>query len=78
MEKILSYINGFNDGYIIRKSHPLLYKKLINGVKTGTPYFEGYEAGGNQYEKEIKQQIQKLGKDRSSPQQSKKGRGFVM
>ena len=75
MEKTLSYINGFNDGYIIRKSHPLLFKKLINAVKSKTPYFDGYEAGGKQYEKEIKQQIQKIGNDRA-PNPRNKDRGF--
>lgn len=77
MEKTISYINGFNDGYIIRKTHPGLFKKLHKGIKNKSPYFDGFEAGAGQYEKEMKYKIEEYKKDHTV-KPDKKDRGMEM
>ncbi|XOV91519.1 MAG: hypothetical protein ACFHWX_15055 [Bacteroidota bacterium] len=53
MEVSKDYLKGFNSGYIVRKNHPLLIKKLLNGVKGNSELVQGLKAGVFQFEKEI-------------------------
>ncbi|MEQ8924333.1 MAG: hypothetical protein RLO81_00895 [Fulvivirga sp.] len=53
MEVSKDYLKGFNSGYIVRKNHPLLMKKLLNGVKGNSELVQGLKAGVSQFEKEV-------------------------
>jgi hypothetical protein len=35
------YIKGFNNGYLLRKHHPMLAKELEDGIKDKSPYLSG-------------------------------------
>ena len=53
MEQSTSYIRGFNQGYQLRRNHPLLMKSLIKGATGKSEFLDGLKAGGKQYEKEM-------------------------
>lgn len=76
MEATKEYLKGFNNGYTIRKNHPLLMKNLIKGVKGNTEYLRGLEEGSKQYEIEMNMKINRYKKARSA--QEKKDRGMEM
>ena len=77
MELSNEYVQGFNNGYIIRKNHPLLMKSLINGTSGSSQYLQGLRAGGQQYEKEVNVKIRNL-KQEQSINKKKKDKGLGM
>ncbi len=76
MDASTDYLRGFNNGYIIRKNHPLLMKDLAKGATGNSEYLKGLKAGGKQYEKEMDVKMEKFNQQRSS--ERKKGRGMEL
>ena len=72
MDASTDYLRGFNNGYIIRKNHPLLMKDLAQGATGSSDYLKGLKAGGKQYEKEMNVKMDEFNQQRSSVR--KKGR----
>jgi len=72
MELSNEYVQGFNNGYIIRKNHPLLMKTLTKGIKENSEYVEGLKAGGSQYESEMKLMMSKFKQVRITAHKKKK------
>ena len=77
MELSKEYVQGFNNGYIIRKNHPLLMKNLVKGSKGNSQYLQGLRVGGQQYEKEVNVKIRNL-KQEQSINKKKKDKGLGM
>tara|TARA_B100000941_G_scaffold192516_1_gene139320 strand:- start:421642 stop:421875 length:234 start_codon:yes stop_codon:yes gene_type:complete len=71
MEVSKDYIKGFNSGYIVRKNHPLLMKKLLKGVKGNSELVQGLKAGVSQFEKEVAININQFKQGTRSKGQSK-------
>ena len=71
MELSNEYVQGFNNGYIIRKNHPLLMKNLVKGSKGNSQYLEGLKAGAKQLEKELNVKMQRFESERKSIKKSK-------
>ncbi len=53
MGKTFDYIKGFHDGYILRRNHVVLVKRLINSFKGETEYLKGLKAGVIRHEHEL-------------------------
>ena len=73
MELSNEYVQGFNNGYIIRKNHPLLMKNLVQGSKGNSQYLEGLKAGAKQYEKEINVKMRNLKQEQPSTRRKRIG-----
>jgi len=54
------YVKGFNNGYLIRKSHPVLAKNLMSGASGKSEYLDGLKAGGLEYEKEWAKNLEEM------------------
>lgn len=50
------YIKGFNNGYSLKEHKPLLFETVSKGLIEDTPYRTGFRDGGNQFEKERRQE----------------------
>ncbi len=71
MEVSKDYLKGFNSGYMVRKNHPLLMKKLLNGVKGNSELVQGLMAGVSQFEKEVAININQFKQGERSKSQGK-------
>jgi len=60
MEVSEEYVKGFNNGYLIRKNHPVLAKNLLSGANGKSEYLEGLKAGSNEYEKEWAKNLEEM------------------
>jgi hypothetical protein len=69
------YIKGFNNGYLLRKHHPMLVKELEDGIKGKSPYLSGLKAGSKEYEKELDQKLERIKQSKEIDQRSK-GQGL--
>lgn len=47
------YVKGFNDGYLLSRFEPDLYKKISNAGDKEQPYFNGLQQGHRQVQKEL-------------------------
>ncbi len=52
MEVLEEYVKGFNNGYLLRKNHPVLAKGLVSGASGKSEYLDGLKAGSQEYVKE--------------------------
>lgn len=71
MEQSTSYIRGFNQGYQLRKNHPLLMKSLVKGATGKSEFLDGLKAGGIQYEKEMGVKMKEFKQENISIQKGK-------
>ena len=71
MEVSKEYVKGFNNGYLIRKNHPVLAKNLLDGASGQSEYLEGLKAGGQEYEKEWAKNLEEMKKQQV--EEKKKG-----
>jgi len=71
MEVSEEYVKGFNNGYLIRKSHPVLAKNLVSGTSGKSEYLEGLKAGSQEYEKEWAKNLVEMKKQQM--EEKKKG-----
>ena len=69
------YVKGFNNGYLLRKHHPMLAKELENGIKGKSPYLSGLKAGSKEYEKELDQKLERMKQSKVLNKRSK-GQGL--
>ena len=60
MEVSEEYVKGFNNGYLIRKNHPVLAKNLVNGASGKSEYLDGLKAGSQEYEKEWAKNLEEM------------------
>ncbi|MEQ9262031.1 MAG: hypothetical protein RLP14_02605 [Owenweeksia sp.] len=51
------YIDGYNNGYLLRKFEPELAKTLISSVKENHPYIQGMKDGKARFETELDKDI---------------------
>ena len=65
------YVKGINNGYLLRKHHPMLAKELEDGIKGKSPYLSGLKAGSKEYEKELDQKLEPRKQSREIDQRSK-------
>ncbi|NJL77034.1 MAG: hypothetical protein HC892_20495 [Saprospiraceae bacterium] len=82
MEEGKELLEGFNAGYLMEKHRPELSKQVVKATEgVDTPFFEGFVAGSQEFDKERSRSkvISKL-KDFSSPKKDnptkRKGQGF--
>ena len=78
MDILEEYVKGFNNGYLIRKNHPVLAKTLLNGASGKSEYLDGLKAGNQEYEKEWVKNLEEM--KRQQGEEKKKGmdRGMEM
>jgi hypothetical protein len=69
------YIKGFNNGYLLRKHHPMLAKELEAGIRGKSPYLSGIKAGSKEYEMELDQKLERMKQSKQVNQRSK-GQGL--
>ena len=60
MKLTKEYLNGFNNGYSLRKHNPILMKNLEVGLKGNAPYVLGLKDGNKEYEKELNRKLENL------------------
>jgi len=60
MKLTKEYLNGFNNGYLLRKHNPILMKNLEVGLKGNAPYVLGLKDGNKEYEKELNMNLERL------------------
>ncbi len=60
MKLTKEYLNGFNNGYLLRKHNPILMKNLEVGLKGNAPYVLGLKDGNKEYEKELNKNLERL------------------
>jgi len=58
MKLTKEYLNGFNNGYLLRKHNPILMKNLEVGLKGNAPYVLGLKDGNKEYEKELNRKLE--------------------
>lgn len=68
MDDDLKFVKGFNQGYQLKVLGHGMYEHFQKGFAEKTPYTEGFDAGGKEYEKE--QARQKI-KDRMQQERDK-------
>lgn len=71
------FVKGFNNGYLIRKHHPVLAKNLLSGASGKSEYLEGLKAGGQEYEKEWTKNLEEM-KKQQVEEKKEKDRGMEM
>lgn len=47
------YTQGYNQGYLLSRFEPDLYKKVIQAGNTEQPYFKGMQQGHQQCQREL-------------------------
>jgi hypothetical protein len=47
------YSKGYNDGYLLSRFEPDLYKKINSVADTEGPYFQGLKAGNQAMERDL-------------------------
>ncbi len=65
------YVKGFNNGYLIRKNHPVLAKTLLNGASGTSEYLDGLKAGSQECEKEWAKDLEEI--KREQKEEKRKG-----
>lgn len=60
---------GFNDGYLLSRFDPDLYKQIMRDANKEHPYFKGMVAGQVEVQKEVFRQM--LQQSRQKPQERK-------
>lgn len=72
------YLKGFNNGYLIRKNHPVLAKTLLSGASGQSVYLDGLKAGSQEYEKEWAQNLEEMKKHQMEEKRKRMDRGMEM
>ena len=78
MEVSEEYVKGFNNGYLIRKNHPVLAKSLVSGASGESEYLEGLKAGSQEYEKEWAKNLEEMKLRQVEEKEKGKDRGMEM
>lgn len=78
MEVSEEYVKGFNNGYLIRKNHPVLAKNRVSGASGKSEYLEGLRAVSQEYEKEWAKSLQDMKQQQDQQKEKGKDRGIEM
>ena len=78
MDFLEEYVKGFNNGYLIRKNHPVLAKNLLSGASGKSEYLEGLKAGGQEYEKEWAKNLEEMKKQQVEEKKKGMDQGMEM
>jgi capsule polysaccharide export protein KpsE/RkpR len=62
------YTNGYNDGYLLSRFEPDLYKKISSVADTEAPYFQGLKAGNQALQRELLVQHMKHTREQNQQQ----------
>ena len=76
MDLLEEYVKGFNNGYLIRKNHPVLAKNLFSGATGKSEYLDGLKAGGQEYEKEWAKNLEEMKHQQAEEKDKGKERGM--
>lgn len=57
MEPTKEYLEGFNNGYILRAHSPELAQVMVQTLRGNTDYVQGMKDGSVQFEKEMDNEI---------------------
>jgi len=67
LEKL--YVEGYNNGYLLSRYEPQLFKKVVTNVQSKNVYHSGLEAGGLAHAREV--YMENVQKSRSITEQNK-------
>lgn len=51
LEKL--YVEGYNNGYLLSRYEPQLFKQVVTNIQSKNVYYSGLEAGGQAHAKEM-------------------------
>ena len=72
------YVKGFNNGYLLRKNHPVLAKSLLRGASGKSEYLDGLKDGGQEYEKEWAKNLEEMKQQQVEEKKTGMDRGMEM